>query len=319
MKILITGASGFAGTHLVEYYKKNSRRTDLFCTVFGGSGNLEKFVKPDQLYEVDLLDTDKIEELVKIIKPDAVIHLAALAAVSQSFQEPQLVLKNNIVAAANLLEAVRKFAKQATVLVIGSADVYGSVTQEEVPLNENASLKPASPYGVSKVAVDFLGLQYFQTYNIKVIRVRPFNHIGEYQRTGFVVPDFAKQIVEAEQKQNQIIKVGNLSAIRDFTDVKDMVYAYALALEKCQPGEVYNIGSGKGVRIQDLLNIMITKAHQTIRIEVDHKLYRPIDVESVISDPAKFQKATGWKSTIPLEATLERVLNYFRDLKRREK
>ncbi len=318
MKLLITGASGFAGTHLVELYSKNTKKVEIHCATFGGPGELPRFIKKERIYEFDLLDAKKVESMIKSIQPEKVIHLAGMAAVGGSYQHPQFVLKNNILITANLLEGVRKHAKKATVLLIGSADEYGSVDPSQVPISEDTPLKPTSPYAVSKIAVDFLGFQYFLAFKIKIVRLRPFNHIGEYQTPGFVVSDFAKRIVEAEKKDKQVIKVGNLSIVRDFTDVKDMVRAYSLALTKCNPGEVYNVGSGKGVRIQDLLNIMVMKARKEIRVEVDPKLFRPVDVESIVADTTKFRTITGWKPTIPLEATIERVLNYWRKKTREE-
>jgi GDP-4-dehydro-6-deoxy-D-mannose reductase len=312
MNLLITGASGFVGTHLVELYKKKREKITIHCVTYGGIGELSRFISRNFLYEIDLRDQEKVEHLIKKIKPSHVVHLAALAAVGESFKNPQKVLENNILITANLLEAVKEYARKAKILLIGSADEYGLVEAKEVPINELVPLRPTSPYAVSKVAVDYLGLQYFLSYKLQIIRLRPFNHIGENQSLGFAVADFAKQIVEAELGKKQIIKVGNLAAIRDFTDVKDMVSAYDWALTKCLPGEVYNVGSGKGIRMQDLLNMMLKKAKREIQVEVDPKRYRPVDIEAVIADFTKFHKQTGWKPRIPLESTLERVLNYWR-------
>lgn len=312
MNILITGAAGFVGTHLVEHYSKQRQGESLHCLVFGSHGDLPRYIPQDRLYEIDLREYQKVADLFTTIKPDQIIHLAALAAVGESFKHPQRVLENNILVATNVLEAARLKAKQATILLVGSADEYGQVRPEEVPISEVAPLRPTSPYAVSKVAVDFLGLQYSLAHGLRIVRVRPFNHIGEYQQEGFAVPDFARQIVEAELGKKDVIQVGNLSAVRDFTDAKDIALAYELALRKCLPGEVYNIGSGKGVRMQDLLNLMIARATRPIRVEVDARRYRPIDVEAVVADSTKFRELTGWRPRIPLEATLERVLHYWR-------
>lgn len=312
MKLLITGASGFAGTHLVELYCKKRKKIKIHCTTYGSYGELTRFVSRDLIHKIDLMNQEKVKNLVKETKPTHIVHLAALAAVGESFTRPQKVLENNILITANLFEAVREHARTAKTLLIGSADEYGLVEPNQVPINEQVPLRPTSPYAVSKVAVDYLALQYFLTYKLKIVRLRPFNHIGEYQSLGFVVADFAKQIAEAELGRKKVIKVGNISAVRDFTDVKDMVRAYDLALVKCIPGEVYNVGSGKGIRMQDLLNMMLKKAKREIRVEIDPKRYRPLDVEAVIADSSKFRKQTGWKSGIPLESTLERVLNYWR-------
>lgn len=312
MNILITGASGFVGAHLVEYLIREKKRSAIHCLCYGGFGELSGLVPRDRLYDIDLRNMRQLEGIVKGVKPERIVHLAAMAQVGESFTIPQTVLENNILVTANLLEAVRARARKATVLIIGSADEYGLIQQHEVPINEDVPLRPTSPYAVSKVAVDYLGLQYFLAHRLSVVRLRPFNHIGEYQGEGFAVADFAKQIVEVELGRTSTVKVGNLSAVRDYTDVKDMVIAYDLAITKCQPGEVYNIGSGKGVRTQDLLNMMIAKARKTIRVEMDSKRYRPIDVEVVVADATKFQKRTGWRPRIALEETLQRVLHYWR-------
>jgi len=311
MNILITGATGFVGTHLIELYIKDRKSKNLHCVTFGESRTLQQVIPKEQCYEIDLTQPEKVYELVEKVKPQEVVHLAAMAAVGESFLDPQKVLQNNILTSVNILEAVRRHARKATVLLIGSADEYGLVKPEE-PIHEAIPLRPTSPYAVSKVAVDYLGLQYVLAHKLRIVRLRPFNHIGECQGEGFAVADFAKQIVEAELKKRNVIKVGNLSAVRDFTDVKDMVEAYRLALAKCVPGEVYNVGSGKGVRMQDLLNLMLKQATREIRVEVDPRKYRPVDVESVVADPTKFMRQTGWRPKIPLENTLTRVLNYWR-------
>lgn len=291
MKILVTGSSGFVGKHLVKYLKTKRHQVIPF--------------------DGDLLNATAVESALSTISPDGVIHLAAIAAVGESLSSPAKILRNNIFAQLNLLEALKRKKSAARILVIGSADEYGQSSDK--PIDENFPLLPASPYAVSKVTQDYLGLQYHLAYGLNIIRVRPFNHIGEGQALGFVVPDFAKQIVDAEKNQKASINVGNLNTIRDFTDVLDMVAAYELALTKGRPGEVYNLGSGIGVTIKDLLNQLISLSSAKIEVKVDPSKFRPGDQPKLVCNPQKFHLLTGWKTKIPLEQTLKRVIEWWRE------
>ena len=291
MKILVTGSRGFAGTHLVAHLK--SEKHDV----------LE--------LRVDLCNATETAGAVAKKRFDGVIHLAAMAATGDSFASPAKILKNTILAQLHLLEAFRRNNSNARILIVCSADEYGQRSIK--PIDEKAMLMPTSPYAVSKIAQDFMGLQYFLSYGMPVIRVRPFNHIGEGQRIGFVVPDFVKQIVDIERSGKPgVMTVGNLDATRDFTDVKDMVRAYELALTQGEPGEVYNIGSGTGIRIGDLLDRLIRLSSATISVKVDKTRFRPGESPKLVADSAKFRNLTGWKPTIPLETTLARVLEWWR-------
>lgn len=291
MNILVTGARGFAGSHLVDQLKKKGHRV----------------IAP----RANLLNATETAAALAESKPDGVIHLAAIAVVGTSYTSPAKILRNNIFAQLNLLETLRKQRSKARILIICSADEYGKGFDR--PIDESAPLMPTSPYAVSKIGQDFLGLQYHLNYGMKIIRVRPFNHIGERQSLGFVVPDFAMQIARIElSRRPGNIKVGNLNAVRDFTDVKDMVKAYELALIKGKPGEVYNIGSGKGVKIKQLLDRLIRLSPAKITVKVDRSRFRPGKEPKLVCNPEKFRKLTGWKATIPLEETLKRVLEYWR-------
>ena len=291
MNILVTGSNGFAGRHLTKHLKENGHQP----------------LTP----EIDLLNATETEVVISKQKFDTVVHLAAMAEVGTSMISPAKILRNNIFGELNLLEALRRRNSKARVLIICSADEYGG--SQSGSIAETAAFKPASPYAVSKVAQDFLGLQYFLSYGLDIVRLRPFNHIGEGQRIGFVVPDFVKQIVEIEKsgKPGEIV-VGNLEAVRDFTDVLDMVSAYELALMKGEAGEVYNVGSGKGVKISYLLDQLVKMSKAKIKITVDKSRFRPGEPSQLICNPDKFMQATGWKPEIPLEKTLERVLEWWR-------
>ena len=292
MNILVTGSSGFVGRHLVNHLKKRHQIIPL---------------------DVDLLNATAVETALAGINPDGVIHLAAIAAVGESLTSPTKILRNNIFAQLNLLEALKRKKSSARILIIGSADEYGQTSDK--PIDESFPLLPTSPYAVSKIAQDYLGLEYHLAYGMNIIRVRPFNHIGEGQSLGFVVPDFTKQIVDIETSgKSGNILVGNLNAQRDFTDVLDMVDAYELALAKGKPGDVYNLGSGKSVVIKELLNVLISLSPAKITIKTDTSRLRPADQPKLVCNPEKFHLLTGWEAKIPLETTLKRVLEYFRRL-----
>lgn len=291
MNILVTGAHGFAGSHLVELLEAKKH------TVFA-----PKF---------DLLNATEVATALSGKTFDGVMHLAAIATTGSSFNAPGKVLKNNILAQVNLLETLRQQKRSPKILLVCSADEYGRGSDE--PLDEAAPLRPTTPYAVSKIAQDFMGLQYFLSYGMKIVRVRPFNHVGERQAPGFVVPDFAQQIVAIEKSNKPgVMRVGNLKATRDFTDVKDMVGAYELALTKGEAGDVYNIGSGIGVTIQKLLDTMVRLSRASITIETDPAKFRPGEEPKLVCNPQKFHTLTGWTSEIPLETTLSRVLEWWR-------
>ena len=291
MNILVTGSSGFVGNHLVKHLKTKKHQ-----------------VIP---LDVDLLNATAVESALAKINPDGVIHLAAIAAIGESLASPAKILRNNIFAQLNLLEALKRKKSTARILIIGSADEYGQTSDK--PIDENFPLLPISPYAVSKIAQDYLGLEYHLAYGMNIIRVRPFNHIGEGQSLGFVVPDFTKQIVDIETSgKSGNILVGNLNAQRDFTDVLDIADAYELALAKGKPGDVYNLGSGKSVVIKELLNVLISLSPAKITIKTDTSRLRPADQPKLVCNPEKFHLLTGWEAKIPLETTLKRVLEYWR-------
>lgn len=316
-KVLITGITGFAGSFLAEHL------VGLVDYQIAGTFISEESLKnvasiKDQLdlVKVDLTQKDAVEGLIQQKRPEMVFHLAAMASVGASFKDPVATFHNNIDSEIFLLEALRNEGLLDTkVMVISSAEVYGYVQPENLPLSENAPLRPGNPYAVTKIAQDFLGFQYSLAYKMPVIRVRPFNHVGPRQALGFVVSDFAKQIVDIEKgKQEPVVKVGNLEAKRDFTDVRDMVKAYALLMEKGESGEVYNIGSGVSHKIHEILDMLIGLSTVSITIEQDPAKLRPSDVPEIVSDNTKMVQITGWKPEIPLETTLKDTLDYWRNI-----
>jgi len=309
---LITGIAGFAGSHLVDFLLASN------INVFGlyhpdhSVLNLEHVKDRISLMPVDLQNPKQVSQAVKKTKPDYVFHLAAASSPAQSFINPAQTLENNLLSQINLLEALVSIKSKAKILIIGSAEEYGIVEDEQTPANEQTPLGSVSPYAVSKVAQDFLGYQYFVHYGLSVVRVRPFNHIGPRQSTDFVVPAFANQIANIEKMGSGKILVGNLNSYRDFTDVRDVVRAYLLVLDLGVPGEVYNIGSGKLTKIGDVLKILKSLSPAKIEIVVEKSRIVQTEVKSIICDFSKLTKATGWKPKIPLKTTLFDTINYER-------
>jgi len=314
LRALITGITGFAGSHLTEYLMKQEGTEVCGLSLSGEClDDGSPICKGVQVFACDIRDGEETARLVKETHPDEIYHLAALAAVSSSWSRPVETLTNNMVAQLNVLEAALQLEPRPRVLIIGSGDEYGLVKPEELPVGEDNPLRPASPYAVSKITQDYLGYQYNLSYGLGVVRLRPFNHIGPGQRPGFVVPDFAQQIAEAEAGLREpVMQVGNLSAERDFSDVRDIVRGYYLALQRGEPGEVYNLGSGKAHSIQEVLDMLLEMSEVSIKVESDPARMRPSDVPAVVCDASRFRQRTGWEPRIPLRQTLQDVLDYWR-------
>jgi GDP-4-dehydro-6-deoxy-D-mannose reductase len=316
-KVLITGITGFAGSYLAQHLL-SFNKYDISGTyqLEKSLGNVESIKNKLNLIKADLSEEKNVFKIIQDTSPEIIFHLAALTSPSGSFNNPTQTLTNNISLQVNLLEGVRKLKLLNTkILIISSADIYGQVKKEDLPINEDTPLMPTSPYSVSKIAQDYLGLTYFLSYNLKIVRVRPFNHIGPKQSAHFVVSSFAKQIAEIEKgKREPVLRVGNLEAKRDFTNVKDMVRAYVLAIEKGKYGEVYNIGSGTSYKISDILNKLVSMSSSKIEIEKDKTLFRPNDNPDLVCDAGKFIRLTGWEPQISIEKTLKDTLDYWRNI-----
>jgi GDP-4-dehydro-6-deoxy-D-mannose reductase len=315
MRVLITGITGFVGSYMAEHAL--SHGAEVFGTRRGQSTaeNIEHLRGRITLIQSDLRDDASVRSLIARSSPDYVVHLAAQSVVGASWQVPAETLANNILSQVNLLEAIRPLAVPPRFLCVGSSEEYGMVYEEELPIRETNPLRPLSPYAVSKVTQDVMGYQYFKSYGLPIVRTRAFSHEGPRRGDVFMTSNFAKQVAEIEAGLREpVVRVGDLKPRRDFSDVRDVVRGYWLLLERGEPGEVYNLCSGRPWSIQQVLELLIgASTVKGIAVEVDPERLRPSDVMILEGDPSKIEKATGWKVTIPFERTLSELLDYWRE------
>jgi GDP-4-dehydro-6-deoxy-D-mannose reductase len=310
VRALITGIGGFVGGHLARHLLTQTGY-EITGTVMTARELSHPLVEQGvNLRAVDLTDAEAVTQLLLDTQPQEVYHLAAQAFVPLSFQNPWGTLSNNIQSQLHLLHGIVKLDLDARILVVGSGEEYGSIHPDEVPVSETQPLRPSSPYSVSKVTQDMLGLQYYLSHNVAAIRVRPFNQIGPGQSPDFVAAAFAQQIAAIEKgMQKPIMNVGNLQAQRDFTDVRDMVRAYELLIKHGTAGEVYNAGSGQAHSIQEMLDTFLILTESPIEVRFDPSRARPVDVPIIICDATRLRAATGWEPTYTFEQSLADVLN----------
>jgi GDP-mannose 4,6-dehydratase len=322
MKVIITGITGFVGSHLADYIIENHPQTEIFGTKRWRSpmDNIVHIRDKITLIDCDLRDLPSCIHTLNEVKPDAIFHLAAQSYVPYSYIAPVDSLMTNVIGTANLLEAVRICGINPVIHVCSSSEVYGQVQPDEIPIKETNPLRPASPYAVSKVGEDMLGWQYFTAWNLQTIRTRMFTHTGPRRGEVFVTSNFAKQIARIEKGiQEPVIKTGNLDSVRTFADVRDTVRAYWIMIEKyfegkVVAGEVYNIGGTTTMTVGDMLNKLLELARikQKVSIEVEKERLRPADVTLQIPCIDKFIEHTGWTPTIPFETTMNDLLDYWR-------
>lgn len=310
-RILITGGTGFAGSHLVELLLERGY-TDVHVTTFSAKEDyVARLLDSSHIHRVDLTDHAATHELFVRLAPTQIYHLAAFADVGASFEKAALVMQNNTSLQLNVLEAIKTAVPKARVLAVGSALEYGLVTPEETPVVESQAFRPVNPYAVSKVTQELLAYMYFSSHHLDIVFARSFNHVGERQTTAFAVPAFAAQIVEIERGSQTSIKVGNLDAQRDFTDVKDVARAYLTLMEHGESGTVYNVGSGQPVSMESVLSQLVRMANVKVAVETDPARVRPVDIPVMVADISKI-KLLGWQPQIPLDKTLQRVLEWYR-------
>ena len=263
--------------------------------------------------DLDILAPEAIERLLEEQRPDYIFHLAAQSSVAVSWKNPGLTVDVNVKGSLNVLDAVRKLDYKPRVLLIGSGEEYGHVRENEVPVQEDNVLRPGNIYAATKACQNMIGAIYAQAYGMDVMMVRAFNHVGPNQSPIFVVADFCKQTAEIEAGLKEpVIKVGNLSARRDFSDVRDVVRAYVELMEKGKAGETYNVGSGNAVEIRKILDMILCRSKKEIRVEVEPSRMRPVDVPVIEADISKLKACTGWKQKITLEETIQDTLEYWR-------
>jgi GDP-4-dehydro-6-deoxy-D-mannose reductase len=313
-RVLVTGITGFAGSHLADFML---RRGDVeihgILRWRSRTENIEHFRKQVTLHESDLRDSTSMRDALEKVRPDWIFHLAAQSFVPTSWNAPHESISTNALGQLNLFEAVRRIGIRPRIQIACSSEEYGLVHENELPIREDNPLRPLSPYAVSKVTQDLLGYQYHQSYGMDVVRTRGFNHEGPRRPPVFVASDFAWQIAQIEKsKRDPIMYVGNLEARRDFTDVRDMVQGYWLALEKGVPGEVYNLASGKAYSIREVLDLLLGMTQARIEVRTDPARLRPSDVPVLLGDASRFRAATGWEPRIPFEQTLRDTLDYWR-------
>jgi len=317
MRVLITGIAGFAGSHLAERLVAAGHA--VYGTQLPGESlaNLTALQRDVELIHCDVTQRSDVLDALEAARPDWIFHLAGQASVGDSFHNPGLTIDVNVKGTVNVLEAarLRPAGERPRTVIVTSAEVYGFLTEDALPVRETAPFAPVHTYAVSKVAAHYLGQAYYRTYDLPIIEARPFNHIGPRQRRGFVVPDFASQVAAIMAgKQEPVLHVGNLSPRRDFTDVRDVVRAYHALAEAGEPGGVYHICSGRAHAVQEILDGLLAHCDRPVRVETDPRLDRPAKMPVLLGSADRLREATGWEPRIPLAQTLGDTLAYWRQM-----
>jgi len=308
VRCLITGCEGFIGSYLADLLV--AKGFSVYGMVYADTKDIEHLRGRISVLEADLRDRNQVEDVIRNARPDLVFHLAAQSFVTVSWEDPEQTLATNVLGSFYLLEAIKNAGLDPVVLVVGSSSIYGHCRAEEMPLAEDRELRPSSMYAVSKVAEDMLGHFYWQVYGMKVIRVRPFNMTGPRKRED-ACSDFSKGIAEIEKGLRDVLEVGNLETVRDFTDGRDAVQALWCLSENGEPGAIYNLCSGRGSRMDDVLQKLIALSGRRVQYRVVPQRMRPYDDPMYVGDNSKL-RALGWQPLIPFETTLADMLGYWR-------
>jgi GDP-4-dehydro-6-deoxy-D-mannose reductase len=312
MKVLVTGVAGFVGGHLVDFLRAERPSAEVFGIVRPRRPEPYR-ARGVAVLEADLEDAAAVDAVFDRVRPDGIIHLAAQSSVHRSWEDPAATFRANVHGLLHILEALRHRQLAPRVIVIGSAEEYGVVEADRLPVAEDAPLQPASPYAVSKVAQGYLARQYFLSHAMPVLCTRTFHHTGPGRGEAFAESSFARQIADIEAgRQEPVIAVGNLDAVRDYSDVRDVVRAYWMLLDEGQPGETYNVCTGRGISIGDVLHELLDVAGAKVEVRVDPERLRPSDVPAIVGNPRKLREATGWTPAVSLRQTLGDLLAHWR-------
>ena len=309
IKALIIGGAGFVGNYLIDHLA-DELKWDISVTKMS-----REELKNDKanIYDLDILNKEQINEVLEKVRPDYIFHLAAQSSVALSWKNPGLTIDVNIKGSVNVMDAIRILDYKPRMLFIGSGEEYGHIKPEESPIVEENRVRPGNIYAATKVCQNMIGKIYSDAYDMDIMMVRAFNHIGPNQAPMFVVADFCKQVVEIERGEKEpVIYTGNLNVNRDFTDVRDVVRAYGLLIQMGQKGETYNIGSGSAIAIQEILDRILKLSKVEIKNEIDPDKIRPVDVPIIEANISKIHEATGWVPKISLDTTLLETLEYWR-------
>ncbi|MBN8588429.1 MAG: GDP-mannose 4,6-dehydratase [Rhodothermia bacterium] len=312
MKYLVTGFSGFVARHFIQFLDENVEHAQVLGIDIGVPHYEENrdWVRFEQ---INLLERSRLETAIRTFSPDYILHLASMSSVSKSWEEPEKSFTNNTNIFLNLVEVLRNHQIPARLLSVGSSEEYGIVTESELPLRENMHPNPISPYAVARVSQELLSKVYAHGYGLQIVLTRSFNHIGRWQNTRFVIPSFVKQLVELKNhpEREQVLYTGDTAIVRDFVDVRDVVHAYHLLLSKGQSGQIYNICSGKGHSLHEIIAMLCEIMGLKIEIRTDPAFLRPADNPRIIGSYRKIAQEVGWHPRYSLRDSLQDIIRYW--------